>query len=70
MSNLIIGYGTQGKKRFSNLKKIKKNNDLIFDPLVKGSNIINKFKDDRIKIYQSKIFLNFKIQKFWLSMIF
>lgn len=45
MSNLIIGYGTQGKKRFSNLKKIKKNNDLIFDPLVKGSNIINKFKD-------------------------
>lgn len=45
MSNLIIGYGTQGKKRFSNLKKIKKSNNLIFDPMVKAPNIINKFDD-------------------------
>lgn len=45
MSNLIIGYGTQGKKRFNFIKKHKKDDNLIYDPLIKGPNIINNFKE-------------------------
>lgn len=45
MSNLIIGFGTQGKKRLSNLIGKKKSKNLIFDPIVKGPNIINKINE-------------------------
>lgn len=42
MSNLIIGYGTQGKKRYLNLGKNRKTKSIIFDPKIKN---LNKFKN-------------------------
>lgn len=45
MSNLIIGYGNQGKKRFLNLIKNKNNKDIIFDSKIVGNKIINNFKE-------------------------
>ena len=43
MSNLIIGYGVQGKKRLLNIRKNEKT--FIYDPLYKGPNSINNLEN-------------------------
>ena len=51
MSNLIIGYGVQGKKRLLNISKNEKT--FIYDPLYKGPNSINNLENFNYDLIQN-----------------
>lgn len=51
MSNLIIGYGVQGQKRFSNINKSEKT--LIYDPLYKGPNSLKTLENFNFDLIQN-----------------